>query len=80
MNDVHTCTKRAVGLFMKSPDTGAETSIYLATSPDVAEVSGRYFANSREKAPAPHATDPAVARRLWQISEELVGFSYLTES
>ena len=72
--------QRAISLFMKSPDTGAETSIYLATSPDVAEVSGRYFANSREKAPAPHATDPAVARRLWQISEELVGFSYLTES
>ena len=72
--------QRAISLLMKSPDTGAETSIYLATSPDVAEVSGRYFANSREKAPAAHATDPAVARRLWQISEELVGFSYLTES
>ena len=72
--------QRTFGIFMNSPDKGAQTSIYLATSPEVKDVSGRYFANSREGAPASHATDPSVARRLWEISEELVGFSYLTQN
>jgi len=39
-------------------------------------ISGRYFAKRREKEPAPHATDDAAARRLWEISEKLTGFRY----
>jgi NAD(P)-dependent dehydrogenase (short-subunit alcohol dehydrogenase family) len=69
--------QRFVGLFMKSPKRGAESSIYLATAQDVEGVSGRYFDNCRERQPASHATDPATARRLWHLSEELVGFHYL---
>ena len=69
--------QRFVGLFMKSPERGAESSIYLATAQDVKGVSGRYFDNCREKEPASHATDPVTAQRLWQLSEELVGFHYL---
>lgn len=57
--------------FFRTPDDGAATSIYLATSPAVAGVSGRYFANCREKRPAAPARDPAAARRLWEISEEM---------
>ena len=68
--------QRLATLFMKSPEKGAATAIYLATSPEVEGVSGRYFVNCREKKLAPHATDEATARRLWEISEELVGYRY----
>ncbi len=58
---------------MKSPEKGAETSIYLASSPDVQRVTGRYFADSKPKKPAPASRDEAVARRLWDVSADLVG-------
>ena len=63
-------------LFMKSPEQGAATSIYLAESPDVEGVSGCYFSNCREKGPAAHAADQTNAGRLWEISEQLAGFRY----
>lgn len=68
--------QRAIGIFMRTPERGAETSIHLASAPDLEGVTGRYFADSREKQPVPHACDEAVAQRLWQISEELTGFRY----
>ena len=68
--------QRAIGLFMKSPEQGAATSIYLASDPALEGVNGRYFADKKEKEPRPHATDPATARRLWEISESLTGFRY----
>ena len=58
--------------FFRSPDRGAETSVYLATSPAVADVSGVYFANSREKRPSAAAQDMDAARRLWAASEALI--------
>ncbi len=68
--------RRLVSLFMKPPEQGAETSIHLAASPAVEGVSGRYFADCRERQPAPYATDPATAARLWELSEGLTGFRY----
>jgi NAD(P)-dependent dehydrogenase (short-subunit alcohol dehydrogenase family) len=68
--------QRAVMLFRKSPEQGARTSLHLATSPEVEGVTGRYFADRREKRPAPYATDEAAARRLWEVSERLTGLSY----
>jgi NAD(P)-dependent dehydrogenase (short-subunit alcohol dehydrogenase family) len=59
--------------FMLSPTRGAETSIYLASSPDVAKVSGKYFDKCREAPLLPHATDMEAARRLWEVSEQLTG-------
>jgi NAD(P)-dependent dehydrogenase (short-subunit alcohol dehydrogenase family) len=59
--------------FMKSPARGAETSVYLASSPEVADVSGRYFANSRPKSSSPASRDTAAAARLWEVSAQLVG-------
>lgn len=61
-----------LGLFMRSPERGAATGVWLATSPAVANVSGRYFADEREKRPAKFAEDDAAAKRLWEISETLV--------
>lgn len=66
---------RLLGLFMRTPERGAATGVWLATSSDVAGVSGRYFADEREKRPAHYAEDDAAAKRLWEISEELVAKS-----
>lgn len=52
-----------------SPDDGARTSLHLATSPDVADVSGAYFVDCAQRAPAPIAVDDALAERLWAQSE-----------
>ncbi|HEX2090865.1 MAG TPA: hypothetical protein VHG28_00630 [Longimicrobiaceae bacterium] len=49
--------------------------IYLAASPGVEGVTGKYFRDEREIAPSPAALDPEAARRLWRISEELTGLA-----
>jgi NAD(P)-dependent dehydrogenase (short-subunit alcohol dehydrogenase family) len=59
--------------FMKSPAGGAETPIFLASSPDVEGVSGRYFANRKAKDSNKASYDTDAAARLWQASAELVG-------
>lgn len=59
--------------FMLTPEKGAETIVYLATSPEVASVSGRYFSRCREVTPNALARDDAAARRLWEVSVALTG-------
>jgi NAD(P)-dependent dehydrogenase (short-subunit alcohol dehydrogenase family) len=55
-----------------TPEQGARTTVYLASSPDVAGTTGAYFAKCREKTPSAAARDDAAAARLWAVSEELV--------
>jgi NAD(P)-dependent dehydrogenase (short-subunit alcohol dehydrogenase family) len=62
--------------FLLSPERGADTVVHLATAPEVAEVSGAYFADRRQITPSAAARDQTSARRLWQISEELTGSSF----
>ena len=73
----------AAGAFrMKTPEQGAATSVFLATSPQVEGIGGRYFEDCHEAevVPAlrglsgvvPHALDPDTARRLWDVSDRLV--------
>jgi NAD(P)-dependent dehydrogenase (short-subunit alcohol dehydrogenase family) len=64
--------------FFMSPAKGALTSVYLASSPGVAAVSGKYFVKCKQKTPKRQALDPEAARRLWTISEELVGLTSRT--
>jgi len=59
--------------FMKAPARGAETPIFLASSPDVEGVSGRYYANRKPKESNKLSYDVQVAARLWQVSADLVG-------
>ena len=59
-------------LVARSPAKGAETSIYLASSPGVEGLTGKYFYNSHVTRAAPQATDMAVARKLWEVSAKLV--------
>jgi hypothetical protein len=55
--------------FMKSPEDGARTSVYCATSPDVADDTGRYYTDCAVKEPSA-ATTPELAAELWNRSEE----------
>ena len=59
--------------FAASPERGAETVLYLASSPDVAGVTGKYFENKREKKSSRRSYDSATGQRLWQIAEQLTG-------
>jgi retinol dehydrogenase-12 len=54
-----------------SPEEGARTIIHLASSPEVAGATGRYFVHERVAASSPASTDESAARRLWQISLEM---------
>lgn len=61
--------------FMKSPEQGAETPLYLATSPEVEGVSGQYFIDRKPRQSSKLSYDEAVAHHLWQVSEQLTGLS-----
>jgi NAD(P)-dependent dehydrogenase (short-subunit alcohol dehydrogenase family) len=56
-----------------SPEEGARTIIYLASSPEVAGVSGVYFYESKPATPTVEARNDEDAKRLWQISEQIAG-------
>ena len=59
--------------FMKSPERGAETPVYLASSPEAEGVTGQYFANRKAKESHKSSYDTATTARLWQVSADLVG-------
>ena len=59
--------------FFKTPEQGAATSLYVATSPGLAKTNGRYFADCRERETTSAARDGSAARRLWNLSCEWVG-------
>jgi NAD(P)-dependent dehydrogenase (short-subunit alcohol dehydrogenase family) len=65
--------RRAADLFAISPEAGAKTSIYLASSPEIEGVTGRYFVRQKAVGSSPASLDDATARRLWEVSEELTG-------
>jgi NAD(P)-dependent dehydrogenase (short-subunit alcohol dehydrogenase family) len=65
----------AINRVGRTPEQGADTLIYLATAPEVAQVSGRYFFDRKAVAASPAARDEAAARRLWAISEQLTGLA-----
>ncbi len=58
--------------FSLTPEQGARTSIYLASSPEVADLTGLYFARCKQKTPSANARDTEAAARLWSVSEQLV--------
>ncbi len=79
----------AAGLFrMKTTEQGAATSVFLATSPQVEGIGGRYFEDCHEAEVVdqlqgitgvlPHALDPNAARRLWDVSEQLLATARTT--
>ncbi|WP_156388016.1 SDR family oxidoreductase [Cellulomonas sp. Root137] len=59
--------------FMRTPAQGAVTSIHLASAPELAHVTGLFFANSKPKRSSAQSYDEDAATRLWQLSADLVG-------
>jgi NAD(P)-dependent dehydrogenase (short-subunit alcohol dehydrogenase family) len=61
--------------FMRSPKSGAATTIYLATSDEVTSMNGQYFKNQKVAEAADIAHNDELTSRLWKRSEELTGLS-----
>jgi retinol dehydrogenase-14 len=66
---------RVARLFMKTPAQGAGTPIYLASSPQIEGITGRYFVNRKPKTSSKASYDTAAAARLWQVSTDLAGLT-----
>ena len=64
---------KVAGLFFRKPAQGAQTSIYLASSPEVEGVTGKYFFDCQAVESSPLSHDQALAERLWQVSLKLTG-------
>jgi NAD(P)-dependent dehydrogenase (short-subunit alcohol dehydrogenase family) len=62
-----------------SPSAGADTIVHLATAPEVAATTGRYFAKRRPVPSSAASQDVELAGRLWQVSEELAGLRPVTQ-
>jgi NAD(P)-dependent dehydrogenase (short-subunit alcohol dehydrogenase family) len=61
---------RAFKPFMRTPEQGADTIIYLAAAPEAGAMSGKYLADRKEISPA-QPRDEALQKRLWEVSAEL---------
>jgi NAD(P)-dependent dehydrogenase (short-subunit alcohol dehydrogenase family) len=61
--------------FLLTPEKGAQTTLYLATSPEVEGVSGKYFVKSHETTSSNDSYDQTVGARLWEVTEQLVARS-----
>ena len=64
---------KVAGTFMKSAERGARTQIYLASSPEVEGVTGKYFIDSKEARSSAESHDANIARRLWDVSAKMTG-------
>jgi NAD(P)-dependent dehydrogenase (short-subunit alcohol dehydrogenase family) len=61
--------------FIRTPEQGARTTVYLASSPEVAGMTGGYYKDERPARVSPVALDDAAARRLWEISARMTGLA-----
>ena len=59
--------------FFKSPEKGAETILYLASSPEMEDVTGSYFVEKKQVKSSPESYDEGLATRLWEASRSLTG-------
>ena len=66
---------KVVKLFMRSPERGADTAVWLATAPELEGVSGRYYYDRKEHRSLPITYDRAAQQRLWEISERRTGLA-----
>lgn len=66
--------------FAISPERGAQTSIYLASSPEVASVSGRYFIQRKPAQSSSASMDVDAQEGLWRLSEQMTGLASVAQS
>jgi len=64
---------RIFSLCLKSAQEGAQTSIYLASSPELESITGKYFIDKKMVLSSPVSYDEGLAKQLWEVSEKLVG-------
>jgi NAD(P)-dependent dehydrogenase (short-subunit alcohol dehydrogenase family) len=64
-----------LGIFFISPESSAKRILYVATSPRLEGVTGKYFSKMHETKSSPESYDDDAARRLWQVSEQLANRS-----
>jgi NAD(P)-dependent dehydrogenase (short-subunit alcohol dehydrogenase family) len=64
--------------FLRTPAKGAETAVWLASSPEVEGVTGKYFFDRKERRSSPESYDPNVASRLWEASERMTNDSFIS--
>ena len=75
MEDMNCFTKmiwRCSSHLIKTPDSGANTTIYCAIEPSLAEHNGKYYSDCREVRPSPQAENMEDAKKLWDLSEQMV--------
>ena len=73
MRESSNLMRRAWKIFTLSPEKGADTSVYLATSSQVEGISGEYFEKRKIRKASKLAADRELARKLWQCCEKLTG-------
>jgi NAD(P)-dependent dehydrogenase (short-subunit alcohol dehydrogenase family) len=73
LGTIESIAMRIMFLFFKTPTEGAQTNIHLAVCEEVEGVSGLYFADCKVKEPSRGAQDDEAAKKLWEISAQLVG-------
>ncbi len=72
---IRSAVQLAIRPFLISAEQGARTSIYLATSPEVEGITGEYFDKCKPVRSSAASYDEATAKRLWEVSEQLVGLT-----
>jgi len=60
-------------MFGGTPADAAKIPLRLASAPELAQVTGQYFNVMKPASPSKKAQDPELARRLWEVSEQLTG-------
>lgn len=74
---IYLCFYKLVGIFAAAPEKGAETVVYLASSPEVSGVTGKFFTKKKEVRSSEKSYDERTAKQLWKTSEVLTGISFL---
>jgi NAD(P)-dependent dehydrogenase (short-subunit alcohol dehydrogenase family) len=62
--------------FLLTPEQGAQTALYLATSPELESVTGKYFVRGKQAQSVPISYDEALQERVWTMSTDLVGLEH----
>jgi len=75
MNGPAALAMKVLKPFLLTVEQGAQTTLYLATSPQVEGVTGKYFVKSQEKKSSSRSYDQTVGLRLWEVTEQLVARS-----
>ena len=73
---IASCIMGCIRPLLKTPEHGAQTTIYCAVDESIAEHSGRYYSDCKEKTPRPQAQNMEDAKRLWDLSEQLTGIGH----